>query len=255
MELSVTCVEIVNGVGSTFAIFKDASNLPLFLAQFIPAEVIEQASAWSSHHPNMIKWKKRAKQKVTGSANAGPVNANVPANPGTVAPEPVPELPELGGGAGGGDETGDGGDEEEETPGAINASAPAVRCARTALKKAVDQQLARLGPILIGREGGEDMCFFFGATACIREVAELCFYNDSGDESPAGETDNWGSLANVFVALSIAFAIEHNLSAMGLFEFERNGVSIRFAWYTKHELIAGMLVGPVFFALLAVGQA
>jgi len=107
----------------------------------------------------------------------------------------------------------------------------------------------------MGREAGEDMCFLIGATACVPQVAKFCFFIDSGVEMLAGETADGGSLTNVLLALAVAFSIEHNLSALGLFEFARQRIVFKFNWVTPEEANSWVLAGPVFLGLAAVGQA
>jgi hypothetical protein len=220
--------EICLNLASMYGMFLSGGNYWIFLAQFLPQECIEQATAFFSHHPYVIRHKIRIKQsiqlktKIATSPRPSLANSEYRSNAveiksGSLSknskqnafkkPNRVAPLPSVA-----------------PTPTSMERRQTEMD-SNEILQERLQVTLKRVGVEIAARESGEDISFFLAATYALPFAQETLCYTVNG--SALGTASSPPTTADVLVCLfCFSLTIEHVLSVMGIMGIERKGVEV-----------------------------
>jgi hypothetical protein len=220
-----------------YAIFMSGSNYILFLSQFVPQELIEQATALLGHHPWALKKNVEMMRYINrrvlskGLKKKGAIDAASPAGDD--------ELKEAGDG------------QVTSTVGLRGVETVMPLSPRGSVLTALDNKLRFVGIEVAAREYGEDASFFIAAACAFPYSQASVVYT----VNPLATVDRAPpTYDEVLVCLFLfALSIEHILSVSGIMAVERKGVDVT-ARYSKSNI--QIVLGCAFLImLLAAGEA
>jgi hypothetical protein len=257
----VAGAEVAMNLASMYGIFLSSSNYLFFLSQFVPQEVIEQLTAFLSHHPWIIKQRIVIKHAVKERILSGENNTRIqtaektksPANVNRVAPSEAVVSPQK-------DDIREmmrsqSIDGERKKADDDRTQRNNILDERSTVTRNLEKTLKHVGVEVAAREFGEDGSFFMAALFSLPFAQETwCYTIASTTTANDTGTLTLPTTVDVLVCLfCFSLSIEHTLSVMGIMAIEKKGVEVTH----DHGKLSLRVVSAVvyFMMLLAAGEA